>query len=325
MTSLAQFGAWATHGWRIFVTLAVVVIVVSWIGMKVRGGASFRGYVVMALISPFIVLAGMFVGACIEWLFDLFGARAAPIRPPLTILAFLLVAFVIGYRSGRWQGDTSHKRGALIAGSYDALEATRKWQKQCPDGLTLAGIGLGTSDETKHFKMIGTTGTGKSTAIRELVGGALRRGDRAVIADPDGGYLGHFYDRGRGDVLLNPFEPRSVQWDLFREIRNPYDYDQLARSLIGAGEGAERSWRQYAQVFFSSVLRRLHEQGDNRVGELYRMLTVAPVEELKILLDGTPARPFLDEGNERMFGSIRSVTAVAVAPLDYMRSQNGVA
>ena len=44
-------------------------------------------------------------------------------------------------------------------------------------------------DETKHFKMVGTTGTGKSTAIRELLDGALARGDRAVIADPDGGYL----------------------------------------------------------------------------------------------------------------------------------------
>ena len=42
--------------------------------------------------------------------------------------------------------------------------------------------------------MIGTTGTGKSTAIRELLEGALARGDRAVIADPDGGYLARFYD-----------------------------------------------------------------------------------------------------------------------------------
>ena len=61
-------------------------------------------------------------------------------------------------------------------------------------------------DETKHFKLIGTTGTGKSTAIRELLGGALERGDRAVIADPDGGYLRRFYDERRGDVILNPFD-----------------------------------------------------------------------------------------------------------------------
>lgn len=35
-------------------------------------------------------------------------------------------------------------------------------------------------DETKHFKMIGTSGTGKSTAIRELLSGALAQGDRAA-------------------------------------------------------------------------------------------------------------------------------------------------
>ena len=73
-------------------------------------------------------------------------------------------------------------------------------------------------DETKHFKFIGTTGTGKSTAIREILAAALARGDRAVIADPDGGYLRRFYRQDRGDVILNPFDARSVKWDLFAEI-----------------------------------------------------------------------------------------------------------
>jgi hypothetical protein len=320
--SLVSYAEWATQGRRLFVTLAILAIVFSWIGLRARGGATLRGYFTMALISPFVVLAGMFVGLGLEWLFDAFDARQAPIRRPLTFLGFPLIAFVIGYRSGSWQGGPALKRGTQVNGSRDALEATRKWQKQYPDGLTLAGIGLGGADETKHFKMIGTTGTGKSTAIRELLSGALRRGDRAVIADPDAGYLARFYDPSRGDVILNPFDPRGRRWDLFRELRSPYDYDQLARSLIGTGEGSERSWRQYAQVFFSSVLRRLHEREEEDLGELYRLLTIASVEELKVLLEGTPARPFLDEGNERMFGSIRSVTAVACAPLDYIRRQN---
>src|SRR5204863_222967 len=68
------------------------------------------------------------------------------------------------------------------------------------DALTLAGFPVTSEDEVKHFKLIGATGTGKSTAIRELLGAALARGDRAVIADPDGGYLRHFYDRVRGGV-----------------------------------------------------------------------------------------------------------------------------
>jgi hypothetical protein len=110
-------------------------------------------------------------------------------------------------------------------------------------------------DETKHFKLIGTTGTGKSTAIRELLEGALVRGDRAVIADSDAGYLKCFYNPRRGDVILNP-DARAHTWNLYGELTQPHDVDQLARSLIPDHDGSERSWRSYARAFFSALTAR---------------------------------------------------------------------
>ena len=97
--------------------------------------------------------------------------------------------------------------------------------------------------------MIGTTGTGKSTAIRELLEGALARGDRAVIADPDGGYLARYYDASRGDVILNPFDPRAHTWNIYGELTASHDVEQLARSLIPDHDGADKSWRSYARTF----------------------------------------------------------------------------
>jgi type IV secretory pathway TraG/TraD family ATPase VirD4 len=94
----------------------------------------------------------------------------------------------------------------------------------------VAGVAVPFEDETKHFKFMGTTGSGKSTVMRELLSGALNRGDRAVIADPDGGFLSRFYNRARGDVILNPFDSRSAKWNLFSELKNPYDIDQMARA-----------------------------------------------------------------------------------------------
>ena len=88
-------------------------------------------------------------------------------------------------------------------------------------GLTLASEVVEPFDETKHFKLIGTTGTGKSTAIRELL----------------------------------------------------------------------------------------------------RLVVAAPVEELRTLLEASPAQPFVAESNERMFGSIRSVATSAVAALEYIEAQ----
>ena len=191
-----------------------------------------------------------------------------------------------------------------------------------PAPVTLAGFPLAAMDETKHFKLIGTTGTGKSTAIRELLQGALARGDRAVIADPDGGYLRHFHDPRRADVVLNPFEPDSVKWDLFGEIQTSYDIDQLARSLIPDHSGADRSWRAYARTFFCAVARQAHAAGVNDVAELYRLLVSADTTELRGLVAGTPAQPFLEEHNGRMFDSIRSVTSSAVDALEHVAEQH---
>jgi type IV secretory pathway TraG/TraD family ATPase VirD4 len=192
-----------------------------------------------------------------------------------------------------------------------------------PDGqLTLAGLPVPLLDETKHFKFIGTTGTGKSTAIRELLAGALARGDRAVIADPDGGYLGRFYNPDRGDVILNPFDPRSLKWDVFAEIRNPYDFEQLARSLIPEGAGEDRMFRQYAQTFLAAVMRQAHCSGIRESAELYRLLASAPLEELHLLLEGTAAQPFVATGNEKMFGSVRSVTTSSISSFRFINSQS---
>ncbi len=188
-------------------------------------------------------------------------------------------------------------------------------------GITLANVPLAPLEETKHFKLIGTTGTGKSTAIAELLTALLARGDRAVIADPDAGYLTGFHCAGRGDVILNPFEPRALKWDPFAELAAPEDPDQLAASLIAAGEDASaREWRGYARTFLSSLLRRTAARSTD-LERLWHLIAIAPSAELRALLSGTPAQPFLEPENARMFGSIRSVAAACTAALEHVCHQ----
>jgi type IV secretory pathway TraG/TraD family ATPase VirD4 len=191
--------------------------------------------------------------------------------------------------------------------------------------LSLAGVDLLPADETKHFKFVGTTGTGKSTAIAQLLQGALKRGDRAIFADPDGGYLARFHNLGGADVILNPFERRSVKWDPFAEIESPFDIEQLASGLIPSTEDASsQEWRGYARTFLSAVTRRCYQDGRHDSAELWRLLASAPVREVRKVVSGTPAQPFLDTDNSRMFSSIRSVTGSAIAALSYIQAQRGV-
>jgi type IV secretory pathway TraG/TraD family ATPase VirD4 len=95
----------------------------------------------------------------------------------------------------------------------------------------------------------------------------------------------------------------------------------LARSLIPDRDGQDRSWRAYARTFFTAVTRQAREAQVSDVAELYRLLVVADTAELRMLVRGTPAQPFLDEHNSRMFDSIRSVTSSAVGALEHISAQ----
>jgi len=94
-------------------------------------------------------------------------------------------------------GSKVHERGAVVTTLH--RRGLRSTTSRENDGqIVLGDTSIPLSDEPKHFKLIGTTGTGKSTAIQGILRGALGRGDRAVIARV-----------GRGDVT--PFaDPATV-------------------------------------------------------------------------------------------------------------------
>jgi type IV secretory pathway TraG/TraD family ATPase VirD4 len=237
----------------------------------------------------------------------------------LLLAGALLLVGVLALRAG---SADLHKRGARVLQGPRARRAVRRRRRQRAAAVTLAGVPIAPAEETRHFKLIGTTGTGKSTAIRGLLARALARGDRAVITDPEGGYVARFYDRRRGDCILNPFDARSGRWDPFAEIREPWDVEHLASGLIPTtGDASGREWRGYARTLLTAVARHCCEAGRREPGELWRLLTVASSAELRPVVAGTPAQPFLDPENARMFGSIRSVAGSAAAAFEYVQAQ----
>ena len=309
------------HGWS-GIGLAYAAVQAPMIAGLIRVRAQFHHYLLSPLVAaPLTAIAAVGIAVANHGLAHLGLASHGMVQ----LIATTGLGAALGYAGGvsaapGAENDRHYRRGALVADRPTAPRAKSR-QRERDAGITLAGTPVPAQDETKHFKLIGTTGTGKSTAIREIMSSALSRGDRAVIADPDGGYLRQFYRPDRGDVVLNPFDPRSVKWDLFSEIKSDYDVEQLARSLIPDHEGQDRIWRGYARTFFTAVTRQAHEAGTRNVEELYRLLVVADTAELRGLVRGTPAQPFLDEDNSRMFDSIRSVTGSAVEALQYVERQ----
>jgi len=265
----------------------------------IRGRAGLRRLLLSPLLAvPVTAAAGVGLAAA-AGVASHFGFVAGGV---MQLCAGVACSAGLGYGVGRAFARRSaltvtHGRGAIVIdepAAADAIDgrarrAGRGRGHRAP-GITLAGLAVAAEDETKHFKLIG-------------------------------GYLRHFYDADRGDMILNPFDPRSAKWDLFGEVTDDYDVEQLARSLIPDHEGSDRSWRGYARTFFSAVTAQAHAAGSREVSELYRLLVVAGTSEVKTLVAGTPAQPFLEEHNGRMFDSIRSVTSSAVGALEYVSRQ----
>jgi type IV secretory pathway TraG/TraD family ATPase VirD4 len=245
--------------------------------------------------------------------------------PAALLTAFVVLCSRLMSRTWRPKERAVHKRGVLIADGRPLQRRCARCRRREPELVTLAGVNIAPGDESRHFKVVGTTGTGKSTAIRELLSAAIARGDRAIFADPDAGYLRCFYDRYRGDSVLNPFEPDSLKWDLFAEIDNSFDVDQLAQGLIPASDDpATQEWRAYARTFIAALIRRCRFGGARDPAQLWRLLTIAPAEELRLFLAGTPAQPFLESDNARMFASIRSVAGSALAAFEHIQGQRAL-
>lgn len=286
-----------------------------------RGGVPADARFLRALRAGLpVMLVVMIAWSCIVGIVEA-GIRTPPLLGLHTVLCMIFVlsaSALMGAILARRKPGTVVERGTVLLDDTDQESSVVQ-----PGALTLAGHPIPLLDETKHFKIIGTTGTGKSTAIRELLTGALLRGDRAVITDPDADYLQRFYDPERGDVILTPFDPRAARWDLFAEITAPQDADHLARSFIPDYDGQDRNWRGFARTYVSAILSQLQRAEAHSLATLYHLLVAATEQDLRDLLEGTPAARFLGgkEGG-KFLESVQSVTIQHLTGIKYLAHQN---
>lgn len=183
--------------------------------------------------------------------------------------------------------------------------------------LTLGGVPLTRSQELLHCLLAGATGTGKSTAIAELLDCICARGDRALIVDPNGAYAAQFFEPG--DVILNVFDKRSPGWSPFAEVRKPYDFDKLARSIVPDAQGPEAAWAFFSQALIAEVMRALVREGRGTTADLVQTLTTQPAEDLARLVAGTAAAGLFDKEAARALASTRFVIASHLKPFEYLK------
>jgi len=185
--------------------------------------------------------------------------------------------------------------------------------------LTLANLPLIKDSETAHLFFHGTTGSGKSNAIKELLDQIRKRGDRVIIYDKSCNYLEEFFD-AQCDYLLNPLDERGKQWDLWKECRDSPDFDSLAAAQIPMPLSTQDPfWVNAARTIFSVTAYEMRNDKDRSITKLLRYLLNSDLNIIQNYLKNTEAETLVSDKIEKTAVSIKSVLATYLKSLKYVR------
>jgi hypothetical protein len=140
--------------------------------------------------------------------------------------------------------------------------------KQFTRAVAGTGIGITTDDsklplriprdaENKHFLIVGDTGSGKSSIIRQMLYQVEARGDSAIVYDPACEFVKQFYNAHRGDIVLNPLDARMPYWNPSKELRRKAEAKALAVSLYQPEGVSNRFFVEAPQKIFAHLLTYL--------------------------------------------------------------------
>ncbi len=182
----------------------------------------------------------------------------------------------------------------------------------------LAGIPFPPRSETQHTIVSGTTGSGKTVLISDLVAQVRARGERCVLYDKMGSYTRTFFDPAR-DVLLNPLDARAPRWSPFLEARNARDFDMMAAALIPQQrDSADPFWVTAARQLFANGAAVLAQKGVTGNKVLVDHLLKADLSALAQAMEGTVAQSIVDPDNPRTALSVRAMLTANVSALEFL-------
>lgn len=197
------------------------------------------------------------------------------------------------------------RRGNRVATAQELASLTAFARKHGAP-IILGGVAIPPEDEARHMLLAGRSGSGKTTALRVLVRQIAQRGEHALVFDADGSYVERFYQPGRGDIILNPWDQRSARWNPLADVHDIADARRIAAVLVpkpqGLSEGA--IWYEQARAVLAQVMVHLVGQGRTGLDDLAAMLTGASVDELRTVVAGTPAARAFEPGAEKATASV---------------------
>jgi type IV conjugative transfer system coupling protein TraD len=221
-------------------------------------------------------------------------------------LMLLLTGFFVyrGYRlvQDKTEGERefSAKQLAKLIKAYNDKEKHRA-------KYSIANVPFPQDAEFAHLMICGSTGTGKTVLISDLLKQIKANGDKAFIFDKMGSFTEHFFEEGK-DHLLNPFDSRSEVWQMFDEVSCAEHFDAIAKTLIPENDSPDPFWELAARTLFSEICAQAYRQGQKLSNkELTNIILKRSMAEAAQMVKDTAAQSLIDPESPKTALSIRAV------------------
>lgn len=127
---------------------------------------------------------------------------------------------------------------------------------------SLANIPLYKEEENTHIAIIGTTGTGKTQILLDLMEQIKKKGDKAVVYDPKGEFIQYFYNNST-DFITNPYDERGIKWNILNEILSDVGCSSLAKAISPAEYRGDAIWSKAAALVIEHFLINVKISGQS--------------------------------------------------------------
>ena len=150
-----------------------------------------------------------------------------------------------------------HVRGRTLISYEDAVRRAAALLGSATRFVFFGFLRLAEETANTHISITGVSGSGKTILIRLLMQSVLPEivpgsDKRAIVYDAKQDIVSHLYGMGVSCPIkiLNPFDTRSVAWDMAKDITAPATAHQIASILIPEVKGE-------TQPFFNDTARDL--------------------------------------------------------------------
>ena len=178
-----------------------------------------------------------------------------------------------------------------------------------------ASLGIRRNLESSHILIMGDSGSGKTSAMRQILRQVSSRQAVAVVYDPALEFTPEFYSPERGDIILNPLDARCPYWDIAEESESDDANAAMAAALFPDKDFEKDYFTDAPRRVFTFLMR-------SRPSPQQLIAWMSDSGQIEAMAKGTPYASFLDPGAPAQRGGVLSSFNMIADSLELLPSND---